>query len=1021
MAVTREGPLLEGIRPGLILLVEDNTITRKMVRITLHAEGYEVIEAANGQEARQLISRHQVDLILLDLILPDVAGVDLVKAFRAMPELADTPIICFSGFISSAEEDIVAGAGFTDFLIKPVEPSKLASMVRNYLPLAPGNFTNQGQGQRVLIVDDDPVQSKLMRLTYESAGFAIETAGNGVEAMMLAEASHPDVIVSDILMPTMDGFQLCYAVRQHPELKSTPILLVSANYVEASDREFSGRLGASGYISREAGVQSIVNTTLEILGSGQAPETQVVDRSVLETERNLRVEHQLVRQAGLHAACVQRAAQQAGILHELSMISEVLAQRHDFASMMKEILPYCLEGAGLTVGALYLYKAGQLSLHAHQGLSNVDPEATYISDEYDLLTTIAQSVNPIALPSSEWSADQTANLLKHAHASSALIVPIRVAQEPLGILILFSSDRNLLHNDWRAFGRSLAAQIAQTITLSRTFYTLSESEQRYRMLFEGSSDGIVMTDNAMRIVDTNPALSRLCGLAREEMLGKLLDKILLSRTHSPERDEVINEFKRNGFLWGELPVVTQQGTERIVQLSGTRISDHLTANIFHDVTEERLAYELVQRLAYTDALTGLANRTALDSRLLKNLYIAESRNETMALVVMDMVDFRVINDTLGHQNGDLLLQQVANRLKAALWESDLVARLGGDEFAVLLTRLARPQHVNIVIEKIEQALLEPFELADIKIDVRMAIGVVLYPDHGEDGDTLLRRADIAMYAAKANQETSALYSPELDHSDARELALISELRLAIQHDGLALHYQPVISIATGKPVGMEALVRWPHPTRGMVFPDQFIPMAEHTGLIHPLTLWVLRSALQQLKRWILAGYELVLSVNLSARDLQYPNIATQIENILFECDVPSRSLILEITESAVMLDPLRAQKTLNSLREFGIQLSVDDFGIGHASLAYLKTLPVHKLKVDKSFVMDLNDEGNAAIVLSVIEMAHRLNLNVTAEGVEDQSALNQLKVFNCDTAQGYFICRPAAADKIDAWLGQQAG
>ena len=1006
--------------PGPVLLIEDNAVTRKMVRITLQAEGYEVIEAEDGQSARKLISQHRVGLILLDLILPDVVGVELVKAFRAMPDLAETPIICFSGFISSAEENIVAGAGFTDFLIKPVEPSKLASMVRNYLPLAQENYACRGQGRRVLLVDDDPVQLKLMRLAYEYADFTVETAHNGAEAIALAEASRPDVIVSDILMPAMDGFQLCYTVRQHPALMRTPILLVSANYVEPSDREFTERLGANGYISRESGLQNIVNTTLDILSAGEAPETKVVDRSVLDTERFVRVEHQLERQAGLHAACVQRAAQQASILHELGMISEALARRHDFASMMEEILTYCLEGAGLTRGALYLYKAGQLSLHAHLGLSDVEPGAIHISDESDLFTTIAQAVNPVALPSSEWSTDQTSKLLRHANASSALIIPIRVAQEPLGILMLFSSERDLLHSDWHGFGRSLAAQTAQTIILSRTFFTLSESEQRYRMLFEGASDGIVMTDNALRIVDTNPALSRLCGLAREEMLGKLLEEILLSRSHSPARDEVINEFKRNGYLWGELPVVTLQGNERIVQLSGNRISAQLTANIFHDVTEEKLAYELVQRLAYTDALTGLANRTALDSQLLKNLYMAEAQQETMALIVMDMVDFRVINDTLGHQNGDLLLGKIAERLKTALWESDLVARLGGDEFAVLLTRLAHPQHVNIVIEKVEQALLEPFELADIKIDVRMAIGVALYPDHGEDADTLFRRADIAMYAAKAKQETSALYNPELDHSDAQELALVSELRLAIQHDGLALHYQPIISIATGKPVGMEALVRWPHPTRGMVFPDQFIPMAEHTGLIHPLTIWVLRTALQQLKRWLLAGNELILSVNLSARDLQYADIATLIKDILIECEVPPSSLILEITESAVMLDPPRAQKTLHTLREFGIQLSVDDFGVGHASLAYLKTLPVHKLKVDKSFVMQLNDDGNAAKVLSVIELAHRLNLNVTAEGVEDQDALDQLKLFNCDTAQGYFICRPAAVDKIDAWLNQQA-
>lgn len=281
--------------------------------------------------------------------------------------------------------------------------------------------------------------------------------------------------------------------------------------------------------------------------------------------------------------------------------------------------------------------------------------------------------------------------------------------------------------------------------------------------------------------------------------------MLMIETTSPQRDLVVAEFKRTRILHGELPIRTKLGTERIVQLSGHQVSEHLIMNIFHDVTEERMAYELVERLAYTDMLTHLANRTSLDVQLLKTLETALAQNETLALMIMDMVDFRVINDTLGHQNGDLLLVQVAQRLKDALWESDLVARLGGDEFAVLLNRIADPQHIDIVLLKIEQAMREPFPVAGIMIDVQMTIGVALYPAHGDDADTLFRHADIAMYAAKARHEASALYSPEFDHTDSKELALIAELRQAIQNDQLVLHYQPVISITTGKPVGME---RW---------------------------------------------------------------------------------------------------------------------------------------------------------------------------------------------------------------------
>lgn len=583
----------------------------------------------------------------------------------------------------------------------------------------------------------------------------------------------------------------------------------------------------------------------------------------------------------------------------------------------------------------------------------------------------------------------------------------------------------------RAFNAMAATLERDIADRQRAQQAFQQSEQRLRDLIDGLGPqmfvGLLTLEGV--ILEVNRPALEVASLSLEDVLGQPVEETYWwsysEKIQQQLRDAVMRAAQGEASRY-DVQIRVAEGGFTVIDLSIQPMRDahnnviSLVASAIV-ITERKQAELRIERLAYNDVLTGLANRTALDRQLLKSIQLAEAHNEALALLVMDMVDFRVINDTLGHQNGDFLLVQVAERLKTTLWESDMVARLGGDEFAVLLPRLAQSEHIDIVVKKIEQSLEETFLVGGVTIDVQMAIGIALYPVHGEDAETLMRHADIAMYAAKEKQQTSAIYDPAADHTDSQQLALIVELRQAIQADRLLLHYQPVISVASGQAVGMEALVRWPHPAHGMISPDQFIPMAERTGLINPLTLWVLRTALRQLKDWRRAGHDLYMSVNLSVRDLQQPHIVAQIQQILSDCGIPPQLLTLEITESAVMLDPQRAQKVLSALRAFGIKLSVDDFGIGHASLAYLKTLPVHKLKVDKSFVMDFNDPGNSAIVRTVIELAHRLNLTVTAEGVEDPAALGLLKQFNCDTAQGYFICRPAPVAAIDAWLLQKAG
>lgn len=432
----------------------------------------------------------------------------------------------------------------------------------------------------------------------------------------------------------------------------------------------------------------------------------------------------------------------------------------------------------------------------------------------------------------------------------------------------------------------------------------------------------------------------------------------------------------------------------------------------------RQAEELVKSLAYYDPKTGLPNRTLLQNRLKEAISTAARENHPLAFLLLDLDRFKGINDTLGHPRGDILLQQVGARLKSVLWEPDTVSRLGGDEFAVLLPRLAAAEYINVVIQKIQNAMKTPFVIEDLPIAVEASIGIALYPDHGTDADTLIQRADVAMYIAKRSGSGYAVYAPEQNQHRPDRLALMGELRHAIEHDQLLLHYQPKISLQTHRIIDVEALVRWQHPKHGMMPPGQFIAPADQTGLIKPLTLWVLNSALNQCRAWLNAGMEIPVSINLSARNLRDPEFPDQVNGVLETSGIPPDRLELEITESAIVMDPPRAMEILERLSGMGVRLSLDDFGTGYSSLGYLKKLPVDEIKIDRSFVTDMTqDEKDAMIVRSTIDLGHNLGCKVVAEGVENRETWNRLAALGCDSAQGYYISRPLPADEFSHWFG----
>jgi diguanylate cyclase (GGDEF)-like protein len=431
--------------------------------------------------------------------------------------------------------------------------------------------------------------------------------------------------------------------------------------------------------------------------------------------------------------------------------------------------------------------------------------------------------------------------------------------------------------------------------------------------------------------------------------------------------------------------------------------------------------EVNQHQALHDSLTGLANRALFRDRAQQAILAANREGIQVAILLMDLDRFKDINDTLGHHSGDLLLQEVAHRLTGTLREGDTVARLGGDEFAVVLPRVLEASAAVEAARRIRKAVEEPLVLQNLVVRVEPSIGIAVYPEHGDDVDLLIQHADVAMYVAKAANSGHELYDADVDEHNPYRLTLVGELRHAIDENQLVLHYQPKAELATGEIKGVEALVRWKHPTRGLLQAGDFISVAQRTGLIKPLTLWVLDSALSQCRRWHDEGFELSVAVNLSARNLLDLQLPQDIASLLDKWNVAPGWLELEITESTIMADPVRAIEVLTRLSDMGVGFSVDDFGTGYSSLAYLKRLPVSELKIDRSFVMNMSkDDNDAIIVRSTIDLGRNLGLRVVAEGVETEDVWHSLQGLGCDTAQGYYLSRPVSPEELTPWLRSTA-
>jgi diguanylate cyclase (GGDEF)-like protein/PAS domain S-box-containing protein len=553
---------------------------------------------------------------------------------------------------------------------------------------------------------------------------------------------------------------------------------------------------------------------------------------------------------------------------------------------------------------------------------------------------------------------------------------------------------------------------------------LKESEERFRSIQESALDAIITMSPDGLITSWNPQAETTFGWSADEVVGRVLSDTIVppefrdAHTRGLERflatgeGEVLN--KRV-----EVTALDRDGHQFPVELAVVPLYHDEAVSFcafIRDIRERKKAEETIRHLAYHDVLTGLPNRVLFEERLRMELARARRTRQKVAVMCLDLDRFKIVNDTVGHSGGDQLLQEVASEFGETIREGDTVARVGGDEFTFLLPGIERADDAAVVAERVLQIIRHPRVIGGQEFRVSTSVGITIFPRDGDDAETLLRNADTAMYRAKERgRDNFQLYTPAMQATLLETLSLENDLSHALERDELIVHYQPVMDIASSRIVGGEALLRWQHPVRGLVPPDEFIPLAEETGLILPIGEWVMRKACAQAAAWNDGGVgPLRVTVNLSARQVEQPGLIALVKQVLDETRLSPEHLHLELTEGAVMRHVEAVISTLAGLRAMGVGISVDDFGTGYSSLGYLKRFPIDTIKIDRSFVSDVTtNQNDAAIVTTVIAMARSLNLRVIAEGVETQPQLDFLRDAACDEFQGFLLSRAVTPDVFE--------
>ena len=610
---------------------------------------------------------------------------------------------------------------------------------------------------------------------------------------------------------------------------------------------------------------------------------------------------------------------------------------------------------------------------------------------------------------------------KAAGLHSGMGFPIRVGDDIYGIMVFLSQRIQPPDQGLIALFESVGVQLGNRFIREKAEAQLKIWDE----LFRNSGEAMFVTDAVPRILTVNQAFSRLLGYKAEEVTGRS-PVILQSNRHDQQfYDQLWTELNESGNWQGEVWEKRKDGSECLIGLTISRIKNeqgepsHYIATLA-DISQRKAAEERIQYLVYHDALTGLPNRALLMERLDRALAVAQRNHRHVAVISVDVDRFKVVNDSLGHAVGDLILQQMSQRLQRELQEVDILCRPGGDEFIIVQSNISELNSVVMLADRLVQAVRRPMLVGEMEFNLTASIGISVYPGDGTDRESLLKNADVAMnYAKELGRNQFVFFTADLNELVSERLKLETYLRKALERNELFVHYQPQVDLRTYRVVGLEALVRWQHPEEGMISPAKFIPIAEETGLIIPLGDWILEEACREWGLLADAGLPPVeLAVNISAVQFYEPGFLEKISRRVKDSNVES-FLEIEVTEGVMMRNIPATIDIMHKLKAIGCKLSIDDFGTGYSSLGYLSRFPLDKLKIDQSFVRAmLASQTNMAIVDTIIKLANNLNLRVIAEGVETVAELNALRVRNCDEVQGYYFAKPMPLAELIPWWRQ---